>query len=150
MPFKCHEIYFELSLKLKDLHLLVNFHASVFSAHASIKKFIEIYETFVALDTHLKNMLLKVIFVKVVITKTETCFFVTIFSKFLKEFSQLIFLDFCAIVTFLCKLLPYFHEGIHIIFEIFNNIVFWKIIMLKLLDNNKNKEIEHDMRAYKY
>lgn len=34
--FKRHQVDFKLCLELKDLHLFVNFHVSVFSAHASI------------------------------------------------------------------------------------------------------------------
>ena len=72
------------------------------------------------------------------------------FTKLLEEIGQHAFFDFGTIVTLLGKFLPYFHKRGQISLEMRNDVVFWKIIMLKLLDNDQNEEVEHDMGAHKY
>jgi len=73
--FEGHQVNFKLRFQLKDLHLLVDFHITVLSAHASVKKLIEIDEALIALDTHLQQMFLQFSSVKVFFAESKTFFF---------------------------------------------------------------------------
>ena len=78
-------------------------------------------------------MLLQLSVVKAFLAEPKTVCFL---SKLLEELCQLAFLDFGAMVAVLCECFPYFHERAQISFEISDDVVFWKIIVLKLLDDN--------------
>jgi hypothetical protein len=64
-----------------------------------------------------------------------------------EELAKLVFLHLLAIVSVLGELLPNFHEADLVILEPVEHVVLWQVILLKLLDNNKNKQVEHHVRA---
>jgi hypothetical protein len=43
--------------------------------------------------------------------------------------------------------LPYFHETNKIILVVADGVVWLKVVMFKLLDNDQDEEVEHNMRA---
>jgi hypothetical protein len=134
-----------LSLQLENLHFLSNLHISVFPSHAPIQKFIEVDVSIITLDCHFQQLFLELAILIVMFTETKGFFFVTFFTEFSKEFSELIFFDFLAVVFIHGVLFPDFHESRLIGFEFGNHVILGQVILLKLLDDNQNKQIEHNM-----
>jgi hypothetical protein len=84
------------------------------------------------------------------LSETKGCLFGTHFTQLSKEFGQLILLDFLAIIFFHCELLPHKHECFLIVFKPSNHVVIRQVILLKLLDDNQNEEIKHNVTANKH
>jgi hypothetical protein len=135
----------ELRSQLKNLHSLVDFHVAVLLSHTSVEQFIEIDISTVAIDGHFEYLLLQLSVIEVFFTKTKTVILVTEIAKSSKKASQLIFFDFVASVSILSQLLPDFHEAGKIILEFGDHVFFGKIILFKLLNNNQNEKVEHDV-----
>lgn len=56
--FSTHLVDSDLVFELDNLHLLVDSHGTVFSSHASVQKLVEVNESLLTLDAHLKKQLL--------------------------------------------------------------------------------------------
>jgi hypothetical protein len=84
------------------------------------------------------------------LSETKGILLVSFFTELPEELSELVLFDLLAVVLGLCELLPDIKESSLISLELGNHVIIRKIIFLKLLDNNQNEKIEHDMSADKY
>jgi len=141
----CHKENLELRSQLKDLHLLVDFHVSVLLSHASVEQLVEIDIANIGIDGHFEHLFLKLSIVEVFFTETKTVILVTEIAKPPEKACELILFDFVAFVSVLSQLFPDLHKAGKIILKFGNHVFFWKIILFKLLDNNQNEKIEHDV-----
>lgn len=84
------------------------------------------------------------------LSETKGILLVSLFTELPEELSELVLFDLLAVVLGLGELLPDIKESSLISLELGNHVIIRKIIFLKLLDNNQNEKIEHDMSADKY
>lgn len=60
---------------------------------------------------------------------------------------ELLFFNFKAFVSILSKNLPSFHEIGLILFKERDHVFSWEVVLFKLLDNNEDEQVEHDITA---
>ena len=124
------------------MHLLIDFEVTILSSHAPVKKFIKVYEAVFTFDTHSKKMLFSFVCSIMLFTESKTFGSIlcsissTKISKFSEKVKQEFFFDFETFILILSKLLPYFLECIEITFEFLDHVIFWEVVLFKLLNNN--------------
>lgn len=147
---ECHQVNPVLREQLEDLHFLVDLHVAVLSSHAPVQEFVEVNVSVHALDGHLKHLLLQLCWLVVIFAEAERARLVTIAAELSEELRKLLLLNLLAAVPILGLSLPHSHETSEVTFEGNEHIVFGKVILLELLDNNEDEKIEHDMCADEY
>lgn len=81
------------------------------------------------------------------LAEAQTLFFGPVLTQFPEEVGEHIFLDLLALVAVLRELLPDFHETGEIVFEMADYIVCRKVVVLELLDDDKDEQVQHHMRT---
>lgn len=81
------------------------------------------------------------------LAEAQTLFFGPVLTQFPEKVGEHIFLDLLALVAVLRELLPDVHETGEIVFEMVNYIVCGKVVVLELLDDDKDEQVQHHMRT---
>ena len=126
------------------MHPFVDLHVSVLAAHAPIEHFIEVYVTALRLDSHPQNIFLELTIIILLICEAQR---VILSAQFPEETSKLVLLDLYATIPILGKLPPHLHESLEIVFELAQHVFLRQIVLLKLLDDDQNEKVEHNVRA---
>lgn len=79
------------------------------------------------------------------LAEAQTLFFSPVLTQVPEKFGEHIFLDLLALVAVLRELLPDFHETGEIVFEMTDYIICGKVVVLELLDDDKDEQVQHHM-----
>jgi hypothetical protein len=123
----------ELGPELIYLHLLVDLHVAILSPHRPVEQLIEVDISIVTLDAHLEQLFLQLSFVILFYSEPEL---LVLFSEKSEKLAKILFPDLLTVVFLLCQLLPDFHEGDLIILKPVKHVIFWQVVLFKLLDDN--------------
>jgi len=133
--------------QLEDLVLAVHLGRTILALHAPVEQLVEVNEAIVSPDGHLEHVSLLVLDLDV-LSEAKGRLPVARFSQSLEEVVELRLLDVLAVVSLLSQLGPNLNELRQVLLEVLQNRIVL-VVLLKLLRNDQNEEVQHDMSVGK-
>ena len=137
----------ELSPELRNLHILVDLEVAILASHSSVKQLIEINKAILISNTHLQKVFLDFSLTIEILPEPKRLILVALvpFTELLEEIEKHLLLDPLAPVLLLRELNPHLHEALQVLLELDNHVLLGEVVQLELLDDNQDKQIEHDV-----
>lgn len=146
---KCDLSDTELSDKFTHSHDFIEFEIDCcheLSSHDSVKHLIEENEAIIDIDAHLENSSIDFLIFSAI---ADSHFLAHSTWQLLKELMERLRLNLNTLVS-IGEILPGFLKVIEVFFETFQWVIAFKVILGKLLDDNQDEEVEHNITHNHY